>query len=176
MNCNSNIRIKVVACVFEILQTLVVCNSLCAQGLGTTTGTLSGKVSDESGAPLRDVLVSVSGREGTKTATTDAGGKYIFPYLTPGLYNIRADLQGFTTFEQNDAWIGLSQRLDISFTMKTTVQENVTVAGESPLVDLTNTTVGANISDQLTQKIPIGRSLADIIYMAPGVVNGRVGG
>lgn len=60
--------------------------------------------------------------------------------------------------------------------MKVSVHESVTVTSETPLVDLTSTSVGANISNQLTERIPIGRSLGDIIYLAPGVVKGGIGG
>ena len=60
--------------------------------------------------------------------------------------------------------------------MRASVHESVTVTSETPLVDLTSTTVGANISNQLTERIPIGRSLGDIVYLAPGVVNGGIGG
>ena len=60
--------------------------------------------------------------------------------------------------------------------MKVSVHENVNVISETPLVDLRSTTVGANISNQLTERIPLGRSLGDIINLAPGVVNGGIGG
>ena len=150
--------------------------SVFAQGVGITTGTLSGDVKDEAGASISDVLIHVSSNSGTKTAQTDANGKYIFPYLNPGSYNVRAELQGFDTVEQNNVRIGLGQRIEISFRMKLAVHETVTAVDEAPLVDLTSTTIGANISDQLTEKIPIGRSLADIIYLAPGVVNSGLAG
>ena len=150
--------------------------SVFAQGVGITTGTLSGDVKDEAGASISGVPIYVSSNSGTKTAHTDGNGKYIFPYLNPGSYVVRAELQGFDTVEQNNVPIGLGQRIEISFRMKPAVHETVTVVDEAPLVDPTSTTIGANISDQLTEKIPIGRSLADIIYLAPGVVKSGLAG
>lgn len=150
--------------------------SVFAQGVGITTGTLSGDVKDEAGASIFGVLIHVSSNSGTKTAHTDANGKYIFPYLNPGSYDVRAELQGFDSVEQNNVRIGLGQRIEISFRMKPAIHETVTIVNESPLVDLTSTTIGANISDKLTEKIPIGRSLANIIYLAPGVVRSGLAG
>src|ERR1700752_518470 len=100
---------------------------LCSQGIGTTTGTLAGEASDENNGSMPGVLISVSSSEGTKTATTDTAGRYIFPYLSPGTYTVRAELQGFSTIEKNDVRIGLGQRVEISFRMKPAVHENVIV-------------------------------------------------
>lgn len=148
---------------------------LSAQGIGTTTGTLGGNTHDESGVSLPGVLITATGRDGLKTTTTDPDGKYIFPYLIPGNYDVRAELDGFTTVEQNNIWIGLGQRAEISFLMRTTVHEDVLVMDESALlVDLTSTSTVTNISDRFVQTIPLGRSLADMIYMAPGVVNAGI--
>ncbi|HSE39377.1 MAG TPA: TonB-dependent receptor [Acidobacteriota bacterium] len=149
---------------------------LLAQGIGITTGTLAGEAVDESGRPLPGVIISAYGVEGTKTTSTDVKGKYIFPYLTPGNYDVRAELQGYTPLEQNDIRVGLRQRLELSFKMKESVHEEVTVTNETPLVDLASSTTVTNISDQLIERIPIGRSLADVVYMAPGVVNTGIGG
>lgn len=166
----------VTAEIILILAILLLSNFLFAQGIGVTTGTLAGDASDDSGLPIANVLITITGPEGAKTTMTDAHGKYIFPYLTPAKYDIRAEFQGYTTVEQFDVLIGLGRRVEISFHLSPLVQENVTVTSESPLVDLKSSATGANISDELTSKIPIGRSLADIIYMAPGVVNTRYGG
>jgi hypothetical protein len=150
--------------------------SVFAQGLGNTTGTVLGEVTDESGSPLKGVLISVSSAFGANTTTTDERGKYIFPYLNPGQYNFRAELAGFTTLEQTDVRIQLAQRIVVSFKMKPAMEEIVTVTGESPLVDLTSTKTATNISKEIIQKIPMGRSLASIIFLAPGVVDGGLGG
>ena len=166
----------VTAEIVSILGILLLSSFLSAQGIGVTTGTLAGDVSDDSGLPIANVLITITGPEGAKTTTTDAIGKYIFPYLTPAQYYIRAEFQGYTTVEQFDVLIGLGSRVEISFHLSPSFEENVTVTSESPLVDIKSTSTGASISDQFTSKIPIGRSLADVIYMAPGVVNTRFGG
>jgi hypothetical protein len=159
-----------------IIVFLLPSESILAQGLGITTGTLSCEVKDESGASIPGVFIRLNSNNGTKTANTDSQGKFIFPYLTPGNFDVRAELDGFTTVEQNNIRIGLGQRIEISFRLRPAVHETVTVVDESPLVDPTNTTIGANIPDHFIQRIPIGRSLADIIYLAPGVVKSGLAG
>lgn len=162
----------------RLLALLVLVNLPCvlsAQGIGSSTGTLAGVAHDESRVSLPGVLITVTGRDGSKTTTTDPDGKYIFPYLIPGNYDVRAELDGFTTIEQNNIGIGLGQRAEISFLMRATVHEDVLVMDEAaPLVDLTSTSTVTNISDRFAQTIPLGRSLADMIYMAPGVVNAGI--
>jgi outer membrane receptor for ferrienterochelin and colicin len=150
---------------------LIVSTSLCAQGIGNTTGTASGDVTDQTGSPLKNVLISVIGAVGANTTTTDERGKYIFPYLNPGQYNFRAELAGFTTIEQNDVRIQLGQRTVVSFKMKPTLEELVTVSSDSQRLDLTSTKIATNISKEIIQKIPMGRSIANIIFLAPGVVD-----
>src|SRR5258708_22532471 len=64
-----------------------------------TTGTISGTVTDESKAVLPGVTVLVKNTEtgATRTLVTDERGGFRAPNLTPGIYSVTADLQGFTT-------------------------------------------------------------------------------
>src|SRR5262249_20065845 len=98
-----------------------------AQSLGDTTGTLAGEILDNSASLLPGVSIIISGPEGTKNATSDANGKFIFPYLHPGSYEISAELTGFDTIQQTNVRVGLGQRIEFSFVMKESVHENVTV-------------------------------------------------
>src|ERR1043166_301093 len=120
-----------------------------AQGLGTTTGTLSGNIQDQNGTPLPGVLVTATGPSGSKTATADVNGAFIFPYMTPGAYNVRAELQGYHTIEQTDGLVRLNLRTEVAFKLQPGQEEMVVVSGEAPTVDVSSTTTGANLSDQL---------------------------
>jgi outer membrane receptor protein involved in Fe transport len=160
------------ALLFILIRSMV----MFAQGIGSTSGTLRGIVNDESGAPLANVSITISGQNGSKNAATDSSGRFIFPYITPALYTIRVELHGFSTVEQQDVRIALAQQVEMNFILKKSIQESVTVLDQPPFLDPTNTVVGANISDAFVQKIPIGRSLADIIFIAPGVSDAGIGG
>ncbi len=156
---------------------LLVCSSfLYAQGLGVTSGTLLGQVKDENGASLPGVLVTVTGAMGTRTVTTDADGKFLFPYLTPGTYDVRVELESYTTIEQSEVEVRLNQRTEVAFKMNPGQQEMIVVTGESPVVDVSSTTTGANLTNELLGSIPIGRGFTSAISLAPGVADAGIGG
>lgn len=149
---------------------------LFAQGLGRTTGTLAGTVVDEKGAPLPGVQVTATGEAGQKTTTTGSNGKFIFPYLTPGTYSVQVHLESYTDIEQPGVEIRLGMRTELNFKMNVGREELVVVNAEAPLIDVSSTTTGANLSDDLLKSIPIGRSFASTISLAPGVTNSGLGG
>src|SRR5438045_5553554 len=74
-----------------------------------TTGTIRGRIVDEQGAAMPGVTVTVIGGQGSKTAVSDAEGRYNIPFLTPGTYTVRAELQGFKTVTHEGAVVGLGQ-------------------------------------------------------------------
>src|SRR5688500_2758813 len=98
------------------------------------TGEIFGKVTDESGAVLPGVVVTLTGPSllQPQTATTTETGSFQFPRLNVGVYNVRFELPGFKTVvkEGIEVTVGfaanVSQQLGVS-----TVQETVTVTGES---------------------------------------------
>ena len=65
-----------------------------------TTGTIKGRISDPQGLAIPGATVTVTGPQGSKNAVTDAEGRFSIPFLTPGSYSVRAELQGFKAVEQ----------------------------------------------------------------------------
>src|SRR5579864_8784703 len=65
----------------------------------TVKGNIAGLVQDTTGAVIAGANVTLKGETGTKTATTDNGGKFFFPTLTPGFYSLRAEKTGFKSTE-----------------------------------------------------------------------------
>jgi Carboxypeptidase regulatory-like domain len=70
------------------------------QAVTTTTGAVSGKVTDSTGAALPGVTITISseaviGNRGTRSAVTSADGLYRFPALPPGEYSLLFTLEGF---------------------------------------------------------------------------------
>jgi len=59
-----------------------------------TTGTISGRVVDSQGLPIPGATVMATGPQGTKPAVTDGTGNFTVPFLTPGTYAVRIELQG----------------------------------------------------------------------------------
>jgi hypothetical protein len=141
-----------------------------AQG---TTGTISGRIVDAQGLAVPGVTVTVTGPQGAKTAVTDGSGRFAVPFLIPGTYSIKAELQGFKTIEQNNVVVRLEQTVDLPLTMAVGgLTETVEVTGASPVVDTQTTTAGANLDSAMLSRLPVGRSLAETLYVAPGVSSG----
>ena len=104
-------------------------------------GEIGGTVTDESGGVLPGVTITAvlgTTRE-TRTALSDATGKYRFNNLPVGLYQIQAELPGFGTvrIENYKLSIGQSTILDVKMTIATVATE-VTVTAEAPLIDSTS--------------------------------------
>ncbi len=135
-----------------------------------TTGTLSGKLTDTQGLAVPGATVTVSGPQGAKTFVTDADGRFNAPFLTPGSYGIRAELQGFKATDIKAISVQLGQTTDVSIKMEVGgLTETVEVTASTVVIDNTSTTTGAVLSSDLLAKVPVGRRFSDAIYLAPGV-------
>ena len=83
-----------------------------------TTGTIQGRLSDPQGLAVPGATVTVTGPQGTKTTTSDANGRFSIPFLTPGVYAVRSELQGFKAAEQKDILVRLGQTVDLPLKMQ----------------------------------------------------------
>jgi Carboxypeptidase regulatory-like domain/TonB dependent receptor len=138
----------------------------------TLTGTIAGTIKDQQGAVLPGVTVTLVGKQGTRTATTDTMGNYRFPGLEPGLYSVTADLTGFAKAAQNDIQISPGRELNIDLQMKIGgLETNVTVTGERPVVDVKSSATENTISQSLLYSAPITRTAINVINYAPGINN-----
>ena len=142
-----------------------------------TTGKLQGRAIDAQGLPVPGATVTATGPQGDKSATTDADGRFTIPFLTPGVYIVRAQLQGFKAFEQRGVTVSLGQAVDVPVKMEVgAVAETVNITAAPQIVDTSSTTVGAVISGDLLENIPVGRRLADTLYLAPGTSSSSTAG
>src|SRR6185295_14408412 len=136
-----------------------------------TTGTIRGRIVDAQGLAVPGVTVTATGTQGAKTAVTDSDGRFSIPFLTPGAYSVRAELQGFKAVQQSNVNVSLGQTVDLS-SLKMEVgglSETVQVTASTPVVDIGSTTTGAVLSSDMFSRVPIGRRVSDTLYMAPGV-------
>src|SRR5450759_4882499 len=145
---------------------LVVTGVLRAQ----TTGSISGRVTDETGGTLPGTSVEAKGPalQGTQTAVTDSSGSYRLPVLPPGRYEISASLPGFAG-ETRGATVSLGANATIDFVLRPSQKETVIVAGEAPVVDTRSTSVGTNLDQRQIQTLPSDRNYSSIVQVTPGV-------
>lgn len=139
-----------------------------------TTGTISGVVKDESGAVLPGVTVtSISKETGARrTAITDDSGYFKVPQLAVGLYEVRAELSGFSTAVVTGINLEIGQEAVVHPVLKVgELTEKVTVSGEAELVETTSATVAAVVDEKRIRDLPLnGRSFTQLALLQEGVI------
>jgi outer membrane receptor protein involved in Fe transport len=83
---------------------------------GSTTATVNGTVTDESGAPIAGVNVDLRGAT-NKSTTTDAAGRFSISGLTAGFYVVAASKAGYSTAVQNDVALFSGQTVTLAIQM-----------------------------------------------------------
>src|SRR3984893_3294603 len=141
-----------------------------AQVVGAT---LSGTVTDQSGAVLPNAQISISNvATGFRRAlTTDAAGFYSTPNLLPGTYDVSTAAPGFTTEVQTGITltVGAQQVLNMTLRVGRTTEE-VQVAGEAHAVQLATSSISAVLNSTTVRELPLnGRSWTDLATLQPGV-------
>jgi len=146
------------------------------------TGNISGTVVDAEGNALPGVAITITGAtilRGTASATTSATGAFRFNFLSPGTYDMTFALSGFKTVKKTGVEVSVRKTTSMTVTMEVSaIEENVTVVGESPVVDLKSSTIQTNFTQAMLQKLPSARDPWVIMSMTPGMVMDRenVGG
>jgi len=149
----------------------------------TDRGTITGTVSDASGAVIAGVSVAatnISTGVESKT-TTGASGNYTIPFLPAGIYKISAEQSGFKKHirDQVSVPVGQTVRQDIGLEVGE-VSQTVEVRGEAPLLKPETSELGTTITNQQVLDLPLAgsegeqRSPAAFMQLIPGVT-GRGG-
>ena len=146
-----------------------------------TTGSITGTVTDNSGALLPGVTVTATSPAlmGSQTAVTNEQGVYRFPSLPIGTYDLKYQLAGFGTLNREGiiVTVGFTATVPVQLAVAT-VSETITVTGASPVVDVKNTNVQTNITKEMLDNIPNSRDIWTVIGQSPGfmVTSFDVGG
>ncbi|MBA3886714.1 MAG: carboxypeptidase regulatory-like domain-containing protein, partial [Acidobacteria bacterium] len=139
------------------------------------SGTVSGIVQDEQGGALPGAVVTLSGAGETRMFTTGPDGRYRFLNLPPGTYTLTTNLTGFSRLVREGLVVTVGANLDIPMNLRlATVQETVTVSGESPIIDAKATGTTTNFTQDELAKIPNSRDPWALLRTVPGVVMDRV--
>jgi hypothetical protein len=138
-----------------------------------TTGSITGSVTDTSGAMLPGVSITLSGERligGPQTQVTDTSGTYRFDRLAPGTYAVKYELQGFRTVDRPDVRLSASFIATINVKMEVgSVAETITVTGESPTVDVSSNLQQTVMNQEILEGIPTGRDPWSLAKLIPGV-------
>lgn len=136
-------------------------------------GNIAGVVQDSTGAVVSGAKVTVTGAMGSKSATTEADGRFSFPLLTLGSYSVRVEKQGFRTAQFKAITVEIGKTATLTAMLEPgLVTETVEVSGTAVAIDTASSAVGANLSDQFYNAVPVPRNVAGLFYTAPGVADG----
>jgi hypothetical protein len=149
-----------------------------AQGGGaSSTGTIQGRITDAQGAVLPGVTVTAESPSmlGQQTTVSTETGNYRFPAVPPGVYTVVYELAGFNTLRREGVQIalGFTANLNVELSLAT-LQETVTVTGESPIIDTSSTRVQQNFKLDQLQSIPNGRDMWSLLAVTPSVQMSRI--
>ena len=143
------------------------------------TATISGNVTDATGAVVVGAAIRVvSAERGFRRETrVNDQGQYNLPGLTPGQYDMTVEMSGFKKSERKGLVLQVDQnaRIDVGLEIGQ-ITEVVEIAGQAPLVESQNATLGAVVDTQKIMALPLnGRNFAQLALLVPGVNTGAPG-
>jgi hypothetical protein len=154
-------------------------HSLVAQG--PTTGSISGTVTDASGAVIAQAVVKVASAALVvpQSTLTSGQGTYRFPSLPPGVYTLSVEATGFASGKRDGINIaaGFSATIDVPMSVAGEVQ-SVAVTAEAAILDTENTKVQNIFASEALNNLPTSRDMWSLIGVGAGLSLNRfdVGG
>ncbi|MBL8209458.1 MAG: carboxypeptidase regulatory-like domain-containing protein, partial [Bryobacterales bacterium] len=139
----------------------------------TTTGSIAGQVTDASQAVVPNATVTLL-NEGTKqerVTKTDASGNYLFPLIAPGMYSLRAETQGFRSYEVSGLEVQVSQAVTHKITLEVgDTSTKLSVVATAPVLEQRSAEVGQVIGHREVVELPLnGRNFLELAKLVPGV-------
>jgi len=138
-----------------------------------TTAGLQGTVKDPSGAvvPGATVAVTANSLVGTKSVDTDSGGYYRFANLPPDNYTISVTAKGFSTAKRA-VLLEVGRLPSVDFVLEVGRSETIVeVSSAAPQIDVTTNVTTTNVTQDVIDNIPHGRSFQSVIQFAPAARN-----
>jgi hypothetical protein len=138
-----------------------------------TTGVIEGSVSDQTGGriPGASVTLTNTGTNFTRELVTDADGRFRGLLLPLGVYKLTVSLPGFATYVQEGITLAVGQTANVPVVLKvSTVQEQVVVTADSPIVQTTRAEESTLIDSASLRGLPNnGRNFLSFMQLTPGV-------
>ena len=144
-----------------------------------TTGTITGTVTDQTGAAVPGATVTLKNADTgvSRAALTNETGKYDASILPSGSYEVSATLAGFQTAVHTGIGLAVGQNAVVNFALQVgEVSQSVTVTGELAQVETTTATVSNLVDEKKVTDLPLnGRDLTQLTFLQPGVIKSPAG-
>jgi len=138
-----------------------------------TTGTISGTVTDSTGAVLPGANIVILNEETgiSRALVTDAAGRYLAPSLSPGRYRVTISQPGFQTEARTGIALTIGRNAVVDVQLEVgAVSQTVEVTGEAPLVETRESSVSYLVNETTISELPLnGRDITQLIFLQPGV-------
>jgi len=141
----------------------------------SSTGALTGTVTDPSGAVISGATVTATnvGTGQSRTTTTDSSGSYKFSLLPPGNYSVKFSASGFKTAEVPSVAVNVTETPVLNKSLEVGAQsEKITVESTAETIQTQNATNGGLVGSQEVVDLPlVSRNYTQIVNLSPGVVS-----
>jgi hypothetical protein len=151
--------------------------SLLLLGVATTnaqtTSTISGTILDQKGAALAGATVTARNEETnqTRTTTTDAAGRYVFPEMRVGEYELKAEMTDFRPTTRKDVRLTIGEEAKIDLTLEVQLRASVEVTDVTPAVNTQTAELSYLVGERAIKELPLnGRNFTDLAQLQPGVI------
>jgi hypothetical protein len=156
------------------LRWTILAASVCVAAAQETVNfaSIGGRVTDATGGTVEDATVIARQTEtnARSEATTDRDGRFRFPYLRLGPYEVKVHRKGFAEAAMTvTLTVGSAFELPIILAVEST-QTNVTVSGEATVLETARTQIAGTVSQTEVRSLPLsGRNFLDVALLVPGV-------
>ncbi len=161
-------------CGLLVVLLLTISSGVCHAQL-TTTGTISGTVTDQSGAVIPGAAVTITQIE-TKTMTqtaSNSNGYFVQVGMDSGHYDVVVSVRGFATYRETNIYLEPMATYNVRAMLRpSSVAETVTVTSTEAQVQTTTAEISNTVSGEEAQELPLnGRNFEQISSLMPGIVN-----
>lgn len=139
----------------------------------STTGSIAGRVLDNSGSALPGVTVTASNVDTglVRTAVTEGDGSYRVQLLPPGTYRVEAELSGLGTARRDRITVLLGSSSSLDLAINPQISDEITVTASAPVVDVRQSGLTTAVTESQIENLPIlGRDFRDLALLTPGAV------
>jgi Carboxypeptidase regulatory-like domain len=158
----------------RILHSMLTASIFVVSAHSQSTATLSGTVTDPTGAvlPNADVKVLSLATGAGREIKTDSAGLYVVPSLQPGDYQVQVTDSGFSAYIVQRVTLDVAKSVTLNMKLSVaTAGETVQVESEASQIESQSITVGQVIDRNTVQELPLnGRHFLDLTVLTPGGV------
>ena len=146
---------------------LAIAATLAAQ---THSGNVQGRLIDEQGSPIAEGTVTLQGSRAPQQTGVDRQGHFRFLQVPPGTYSVTASAPGFATATREAVLVSVGRLTALDIPLRVSdVSEELTVSGETPLIDPGRVATGQTFAREQLTEVPTARDIWSLVQQVPGI-------